>query len=35
MINDDEIAVSKCLALMKDCWDPEFAPSVEDIMDYR
>ena len=25
---------SKCLALMKDCWDPEFEPSVEDIMDY-
>ena len=19
---------------MKDCWDPEFEPSVEDIMDY-
>ena len=26
--------LSKCLALMKDCWDPEFEPSVEDIMDY-
>ena len=22
------------IALMKDCWDPEFEPSVEDIMDY-
>ena len=26
--------LSKCLALMKDCWDPEFEPSVEDIVDY-
>ena len=33
----DEIAVktaSKCLAHMKACWDPEFEPSVEEIMDY-
>ena len=22
--------VSKCLARMKDCWDPEFKPSVGD-----
>ena len=27
-------SVSKCLALMKDCWNPEFEPSVEDIVDY-
>ena len=26
---------SKCLARMKGCWDPEFEPSVEEIMDYR
>ena len=26
--------VSKCLARMKACWDPEFEPSVEDIVDY-
>ena len=26
--------LSKCLALMKDCWDPEFEPSVEVIVDY-
>ena len=26
--------LSKCLALMKDCWDPEFEPSVEEIVDY-
>ena len=34
----DEIGVktaSKCLALIKDCWNPEFEPSVEDITDYR
>ena len=34
----DKIAVktvSKCLARMKGCWDPEFKPSVEEIMDYR
>ena len=33
----DEIAVktvSKCLAHMKGCWDPEFEPSVEEIMKY-
>ena len=37
MINDDENAVktvSKCLARMKGCWDPEFEPSVEEIVDY-
>ena len=33
MINDDE-SVSKCLARMKGCWDPEFEPSVEEIVDY-
>ena len=26
--------VSKCLARMKGCWDPQFEPSVEEIMDY-
>ena len=26
---------SKCLARMKGCWDLEFEPSVEEIMDYR
>ena len=26
---------SKCLAGMKGCWDPEFEPSVEEIVDYR
>ena len=34
----DEIAVktaSKCFTHMKDCWDPEFEPSVEEIVDYR
>ena len=34
----DEIAVktaSKCFAHMKDCWDPELEPSVEEIVDYR
>ena len=34
----DEITmknVSKCLARTKDCWDPEFEPSIEEIMDYR
>ena len=38
MINDDEIAVktvSKCLARMTGCWDPEFEPSIEEIVDYR
>ena len=25
---------SKCLARMKGCWDPEFEPSVEEIVDY-
>ena len=37
MSNDDENAVqtvSKCLARMKGCWDPEFEPSVEEIVDY-
>ena len=36
--NYDEIKVktaSKCLARIKGCWDPEFEPSVEEIMDYR
>ncbi len=38
--SDDEITVkivSKCLVpiCMKDCWDPEFEPSVEEIVDYR
>ena len=28
-------AVSKCLAWMKGCWDPEFEPSIEEIVDYR
>ena len=28
-------AILKCVAHMKDCWDPEFKPSVEDIVDYR
>ena len=23
----------KCLARMKGCWDPEFEPSAEEIMD--
>ena len=34
----DEIGVktaSKCLARMTGCWDPEFEPSVEEIVDYR
>ena len=38
MSNDDEIGVktaSKCLARMTGCWDPEFEPSVEEIVDYR
>ena len=26
--------VSKCLARMKGYWDPEFEPSVEEIVDY-
>ena len=26
--------VSKCLARIKGCWDPEFESSVEEIMDY-
>ena len=26
---------SKCLARMTGCWDPEFEPSVEEIVDYR
>ena len=26
---------SKCLARMTECWDPEFEPSVEEIVDYR
>ena len=33
----DEIVVktaSKCLARMTGCWDPEFEPSVEEIVDY-
>ena len=33
----DEIAVktaSKCLARMEGCWEPEFKPSVEKIVDY-
>ena len=44
-INDDETyillwwncceTVSKRLACMKGCWDPEFKPSVEEIVDYR
>ena len=37
MINDDENAVktvSKCLARMKACWNPEFKRSVEEIVDY-
>ena len=25
----------KCLACMIGCWDPEFEPSVEEIVDYR
>ena len=25
---------SKCLACMTGCWDPEFEPSVEEIVDY-
>ena len=36
--NYDEIGVktaSKCLARMTGCWDPEFEPSVEEIVDYR
>jgi hypothetical protein len=39
MMNNDETydenVISKCLAHMKDCWDPKFEPSVEEIMDYR
>ena len=34
----DEIGVktaSKCLARMTGCSDPEFEPSVEEIVDYR
>ena len=27
-------SVSKCLVRMKGCWDPEFEPSVEEIVDY-
>ena len=27
--------LSKCLAWIKGCWDPEFKPSIEEIMDYR
>ena len=27
--------VSKCLARVKGCWNPEFEPSVEEIVDYR
>ena len=27
--------VSKCLARMKGYWDPEFKPSVEEIVDYQ
>ena len=27
--------VSKCLAGMEGCWDPEFKPSIEEIIDYR
>ena len=37
MSNDDENAVktvSKCLARTKACWNPEFEPSVEEIVDY-
>ena len=45
MINDDETydetydvialnTASKCLARMKGRWDPEFEPSVEEIVDY-
>ena len=26
---------SKCLARITGCWDPEFEPSVEEIVDYR
>ena len=36
--HDDEIAVkavSNFLAHMTGCWDPEFKPSVEEIMEYR
>ena len=36
--NYDEIGLktsSKYLARMKGCWDPEFEPSVEEIVDYR
>ena len=29
-----EKTVSKCLARMNGCWDPEIEPSVEEIMDY-
>jgi hypothetical protein len=38
---DDEITVKavslfqNVLARMKGCWDPEFKPSVEEIMDYQ
>ena len=28
-------AVSKYLAQMKGSWDPEFEPSIEEIVDYR
>ena len=34
----DEVAmkiVSKCLACIKGYWDPEFKPSVQEIMNYR
>ena len=34
----DVIAVdtaSKCLARMTGCWDLEFEPSVEEIVDYQ
>ena len=27
-------SVSKCLARKKGCWDPEFEPSIEEIVDY-
>ena len=35
---EDEITVktvSKFLAHMTGCWDPEFEPSIEEIMDYQ
>ena len=34
----DEIMVKtalKCLTHMTGCWDPEFEPSVEEIVDYQ